>query len=101
MYILPKDLHREPNEVIPYRFDVDIIKECSSLQREIADVFNVIDRDSGTYFTSIERVRVPRKSARLPYLTLFSLFQFTRTANDLLNQYGYDKNILEYIRSYL
>lgn len=58
MYILPKDLQKEANvlDVIPYVFDVDVIKDCSSLKNEIADVFSVISRDNGTYFTSIEKV---------------------------------------------
>lgn len=58
MYILPKDLQKEANvvDVIPYMLDVDVIKDCTSLRNEIADVFSVISRDNGTYFTSIEKV---------------------------------------------
>lgn len=58
MYILPKDLQKEANvlDVIPYVLDVDVIKDCSSLRTEIADVFSVISRDNGTYYTSIEKV---------------------------------------------
>lgn len=56
MYILPKDLESEPNDLIPYGLDVDIIKDCSALRSEIGEVFNVIDRDSGQYFTTIEKV---------------------------------------------
>lgn len=58
MYILPKDLQKETNavDVIPYVLDVDVIKDCSTLRNEIADVFSVISRDNGTYFTSIEKV---------------------------------------------
>lgn len=58
MYILPKDIQKEANvlDVIPYALDVDVIKDCSTLRNEIADVFSVISRDNGTYFTSIEKV---------------------------------------------
>lgn len=56
MYILPKDIHKDTIDVIPYGFEVDIIKDCSSLRNDIADVFNVIDRNSHTYAQTIERV---------------------------------------------
>lgn len=80
MYILPKDLHGESNDMIPHRFDVDIIKDCSSLRHEIADVFNVLDRNSGTYYTSIEKVLIrnfnlSRKKAKIIIVFLhFSVY---------------------------
>lgn len=56
MYILPKDLHNDAIDVVPFGFEVDIIKDFSSLRNDIADVFNVIDRNSQTYAQTIERV---------------------------------------------
>lgn len=58
IYILPKDIQKEANvlDIIPYALDVDVIKDCSTLRNEIADVFSVISRDNGTYFTLIEKV---------------------------------------------
>lgn len=112
MYILPKDLQEETNvlDVIPYVFDVDVIKDCSSLRNEIADVFSVISRDNGTgtYFTSIEKVCIEALVVQLnpevlviSFSFVFPNLQFTRTANDLLKQYGLETNILDYIQNYL
>lgn len=56
MYILPKDIHKDTVDIIPYGFEVDIIKDCSSLQKDIADVFNVIDRNSQNYVQTIDKV---------------------------------------------
>lgn len=56
MYILPKDIHKDTMDIIPYGFEVDIIKDYSSLQKDIADVFNVIDRESPSYVQTIEKV---------------------------------------------
>lgn len=85
MYILPKDLQEETNvlDVIPYVFDVDVIKDCSSLRNEIADVFSVISRDNGTgtYFTSIEKVRMVALVVQLNPEVIknffFHIFEFT------------------------
>lgn len=57
MYILPKDIHKDTVDIIPYGFEVDIIKDCSSLRNDIADVFNVIDRNSQNYVQTIEKVK--------------------------------------------
>lgn len=57
MYILQKDLHKDTTDIIPYGFEVDIIKDCSSLRNDIADVFNVIDREGPRYVQTIEKVR--------------------------------------------
>lgn len=56
MYILPKDINKDIADVIPYGFEVDIIKDCTSLRNDIADVFNVIDRNSQNYEQTIEKV---------------------------------------------
>lgn len=56
MYIIPKDVHKDTIDIIPYGFEVDIIKDCSSLRNDIADVFNVIDRNSHNYVQTIEKV---------------------------------------------
>ena len=56
MYILPNDLQSISPETIPYSLDVDIIKDCSSLQTEIRDVFNVIDKQRADYQNTIEKV---------------------------------------------
>lgn len=56
MYILPNDIHKDTIDIIPYGFEVDIIKDCSSLQNDIADVFHVIDRNSHNYVQTIEKV---------------------------------------------
>lgn len=56
MYILQKDLHKDTTDIIPYGFEVDIIKDCSSLRHDIADVFNVIDRQGPRYVQTIEKV---------------------------------------------
>lgn len=58
MYILPKDMNKDTIDIIPYGFEVDIIKDCSSLRNDIADVFNVIDRNSHNYVQTIEKVVV-------------------------------------------
>lgn len=58
MYILPKDIHKDTIDIIPYGFEVDIIKDCSSLQNDIADVFNVIDRNSQNYVQTVEKVSI-------------------------------------------
>lgn len=60
MYIMPKDLHNKDTfDIIPYGFEVDIIKDCSSLQNDIADVFNVIDRQCQGYVQTIQNVSFP------------------------------------------
>lgn len=56
MYILQKDIHKDTADIIPYGFEVDIIKDCSSLKNDIADVFNVIDRQGPRYVQTIEKV---------------------------------------------
>lgn len=57
MYIMPKDLHKKDTfDIIPYGFEVDIIKDCSSLQNDIGDVLNVIDRQSHDYVQTIQNV---------------------------------------------
>lgn len=56
MYILPKDIHKDTIDIIPYGFEVEIIKDCSSLRNDIADVFNVIDRNSHNYVQTVEKV---------------------------------------------
>lgn len=56
MYILPKDIHKDTIDIIPYGFEVDIIKDCTSLRNDIADVFNVIERNSHNYVQTIEKV---------------------------------------------
>ena len=56
MYIMPKDINKDTIDIIPYGFEVDIIKDCSSLRNDIADVFNVIDRNSHNYVQTIEKV---------------------------------------------
>lgn len=54
---MPKDLHNKDTfDIIPYGFEVDIIKDCSSLQNDIADVFNVIDRQCQGYVQTIQNV---------------------------------------------
>ncbi|XP_031628199.1 histone H2A deubiquitinase MYSM1-like [Contarinia nasturtii] len=81
MYILPKDIHKDTIDIIPYGFEVDIIKDCSSLRNDIADVFNVIDRNSHNYVQTIEK--------------------FIKTGTELLRYHGYDLNISDYLQSYL
>lgn len=78
MYILPKDLQKETNvvDVIPYVLDVDVIKDCTSLRNEIADVFSVISRDNETYFTSIEKV--------CPMSILFASFSLNFDSSDYI-----------------
>lgn len=56
MYILPEDIHKDSIDIIPYGFDVEIIKDCTSLRNDIADVFNVIDRNSQNYVQTVEKV---------------------------------------------
>lgn len=56
MYILQKDLDKDTTDIIPYGFDVDIIKDCTTLRNDIADVFNVIERQGPRYVQTIEKV---------------------------------------------
>lgn len=74
MYILPKDTHKDTIDIIPYGFEVDIIKDCSSLRNDIADVFNVIDRNSHNYMQTIEKVRFPLANKQIKHFwyTFFS-----------------------------
>lgn len=106
MYILPKDLHKDTIDVIPYGFEVDIIKDCSSLQNDIADVFNVIDRECPSYVQTIEKVHFSFYSIFLSLSNLiltifFVIFQFIRTGTELLNYHGYELNISDYLRNYI
>lgn len=84
MYILPKDIHKDTMDIIPYGFEVDIIKDYSSLQKDIADVFNVIDRESPTYVETIEKVI--REIARL-MLQFTEIFHFLFLLFHLLTVY--------------
>lgn len=56
MYILPEDMHSITVETIPYSFEVDVIKDCSTLRSEISDVFNVIDKNSDQFDEIIRKV---------------------------------------------
>lgn len=75
MYILPKDIHKDTIDIIPYGFEVEIIKDCTSLRNDIADVFNVIERNSHNYMQTIEKVRL--KSLMKLLLFLIILFDFS------------------------
>lgn len=44
---MPKDLTSNFQDGgIPYELDVDIIKDCTTLSKEIKDVFDIIDKDN-------------------------------------------------------
>lgn len=49
-------MNKDTMDIIPYGFEVDIIKDCTSLRNDIADVFNVIDRNNQNYVQTIEKV---------------------------------------------
>lgn len=76
MYILQKDLHKDTTDIIPYGFEVDIIKDCSSLRKDIADVFGVIDRQGPRYVQTIEKVQFPCYSKFFSYIICFLLTIF-------------------------
>lgn len=88
MYILPKDIHKDTIDIIPYGFEVDIIKDCSSLQNDIADVFNVIDRNSQNYVQTIEKVISLIRYSQigtliLTFLLLISVFKNEHGATEI------------------
>lgn len=114
MYILQKDIHKDTTDIIPYGFEVDIIKDCSSLHRDIADVFNVIDRTSPRYVQTIEKVIIIdfenflclsiklREHKKIQFSLNFSHHpQFLRKGSELLSYHGYELNIGEYLSNYI
>lgn len=102
MYILPKDVHKDTIDIIPYGFEVDIVKDCSSLQKDIADVFNVIDRKSHNFVQTVEKVWIWVKfiSTMSIYFSSF-LFQFIKTSTELLQYHDFNLNISDCLQSYL
>lgn len=58
MYILPEDMHSISVDTIPYSFEVDVIKDSSTLRNEIRDVFNVIDKNNDQFDEIIQKVPI-------------------------------------------
>jgi len=66
---------------VPYELDVDIIKDCSNFKNEIREVLDVINRDGEEYPVMMEK--------------------FAKSANGLLQRFGYGNDILSYLNNVL
>lgn len=60
---MPKDLASNFQDGIPYELDVDIIKDCTTLSREIKDVFDIIDKDNNKEL--LEKVKKKKNFKKL------------------------------------
>lgn len=79
---MPKDLTSNFQDGIPYELDVDIIKDCTTLSKEIKDVFDIIDKDNNKELLEKVRTHVIHEipTNNFFFLTVFMCSQiFTNT----------------------